>query len=219
MASTAMTAQGTGLYIGGAGGSAKTVSAVTVGTITKIVFTAAHGWSTGDYITFDSNFAGADAASINGKSVVVKALEGTTGIYFDTVNLSGKTITAGTATGTAASWTKVGNLTDLKALDGSTAEVDVTNHDSTAKEFILGVPDFGNLSAQVDGDRSNVGHQAVDSAKADGLVRTFKYVLPSGTTPTLTFQGLAKKFDDGAGVGDKYKRGIEIRITGTVARS
>lgn len=215
----AIKSQGTLLYIGGSAGSAKTVSAVTVGTITKIVFTGAHGWAVGDYITFDSNFAGANASTLNGKSVFVKALEGTTGIYFDTISTSGLTITAGTATGTAAAWTKVGNLTDLKALDGSGKEIEATNHDSTATEYMAGLPDHGGLSASVDGDLSDTGHLAVEAARTSSLVKAFKYVISSGSTPTCSFNAIVKKFDDQLPVNDKYKRSIELRITGAISRA
>ena len=212
MASTAISAQGTKLYIAGTAGGAKTISG-TVGVGNPTILTStSHGFVNGDYITFSANFAGANAASLNSKSYVVQMK--TTNTFAVAEDTTALTITVGTATATAAAWTQVKNLTSIKALDGSAKEIETTNHDSTAAEFLLGLNDNGNLAIEVDGDRSDAGQLALQAARDDRAIRTFKYTLPSGSTPTVTFSGFVKKFDDSAPINDKYKRTADIRITG-----
>ena len=216
MPSTAISAQGSKLYIGGTAGGAKTITGVAVGNPT-ILTSAAHGFQNGDYVTFDSNFAGANAADLNGKSVVVR--NRTTNTFAIEIDTTGRTITAGTAQGTAAAWTQVKNVTSIKGIDGSAKEIDTTNLDSTAIEMLLGLPDNGSLAVEVDGDPADAGQAAVQTARDDVGIRTFKWTLPSGALSTATFNGYVKKFDRSSSPNDKVKRMIDIRISGAVTWS
>jgi hypothetical protein len=214
MPSTAISAQGSKFYIGTGTGGAKTISAVTVGNPT-IVTATAHGFSNGDVVTL-AGFTGADAATLNGQTVVVKNV--TTNTFAFDIDTTGKTITIGTVTATPVTWTQIKNLKSFTGLDGSPSDIDITNLDSTAKEYTPGLVDNGMFSGEVDRDQSDAGQLAFDAARVAGTTKNFKLVFPSSVA-TATFSGYVKKFGLAGGVDQVLKTPFDIRITGAVSWS
>jgi hypothetical protein len=213
MTSTAISAQGTVFQIATGSGSAKTVSGtVGVGNPTTLVATA-HGFSNGDVVVLAS-FTGADAALLNGQTVVVQFK--TANGFAVAIDTTGKTITTGSATATPNTYTSVNNIKDFSGFDGTTAEIDVTNMSSTAKEFVAGLQDNGMFTVNLDTDFSDAGQAALLAAKVAGITKNLKLILPNGKV--ASFSGFVKKFGGAAagGVDAVVKAGCDIRITGNV---
>lgn len=215
MTSTAISAQGSTLSISGAAGVAQNISAVAVGFPT-ILTAAAHGFSNGDVVTL-AGLTGADAALLNGKTVIIKNV--TVNTYAVDVDTTGKVVTAPGgapfATATPVQWVGIGNLTSFKGFDGQASEIDKTNLSSVAKEFMLGLQDFGHFTFDVDRDFADPGQLACDAAKRAGTIKQFKLVLPNAKT--ATFSGYVKNSPLDGGVDQILKTpGISIRISGDV---
>lgn len=216
MASTAISAQGTIFQIATGAGSAKTISG-TVGVGNPTVLTStAHGFVNGDYITFSAGFTGANASALNSKSYAVQFK--TTNTFAVSEDTTGLTITVGTATATSATYTAVANVRAISsAFDGSASEIDVTNLASTGKEFRLGLVDNGGARMDIHLDNADAGQVAVRSAQVASTQKAFKLILPSGTTPTASFNGFVKSFPvTGVGVDGVVGASIDIKITGAV---
>ncbi|MCA3194563.1 MAG: hypothetical protein INH12_31380, partial [Cupriavidus sp.] len=99
--------------------------------------------------------------------------------------------------------------------DGQSSELDVTDLDSTAKEFMLGLQDWGTFSFDVNRDFNDAGPQAVDAAKRAGSQKSFKLTLPN--LKTKTFNGYVKNSPLEGGVDQVLKTsGVTLRITGDV---
>jgi hypothetical protein len=211
MSSTAISAQGTTVSIGTGTGGAKTITGVAVGFPTILTATA-HGFNNGDYVTFSAAFAGADAATLNSQSAVVKNVTANT--FAVNIDTTGKTITAGTATATPTTFTAIANVKDFTGLDGSASEIDVTNLDSTAKEFRLGLTDPGQFSMNIDYDDSNAGHQALRAKQISGVLTPFKVLFLNADV--ITFSGYVKKMTLSGGVDQVAKTAVDIRISGPV---
>jgi hypothetical protein len=215
MASSAISAQGAVLSIGTGSGGAKTITAVAVGFPT-IFTSSAHGFSNGDNVTFSSNFAGANAAALNGLTNLVVTNK-TTNTFAIDIDTTGLTITAGTATATPTTFTTVNNVKSYTGFDGSASELDKTNLSSTAKEFALGLVDPGQFSIEVDVDMNDSGQAALRAKQQSGAISNFKLVLPGAVSNlTYTFTGYVKKFDQKGGVDQIVKASVDIRISGTV---
>jgi Lambda phage tail tube protein, TTP len=209
-ASTAISAQGSKLYIATGTGGAKNITDVTVGYPTLLT-SAAHTFTNGDVITL-AGLTGADAALLNGQKAVVKYA--TTNTYAVDIDTTGKTITAGAGTATPALWTKVSNLKDFSGFDGSASDIDVTNLDSDAMEFRPGLVDNGSFTVNVDQDNADAGQLACRAAQIARTVEQFKLELPNADA--ATFEGYVKKFGTGGGVNAVVKSPVEIKITGAV---
>jgi predicted secreted protein len=205
MTSSAVSAQGTLVKIATGTGSAKTVTAATPGYPT-IVTAAAHGLNAGDVVTL----AGLSGnASINGTFTVMRRTTNTFAIDLDT---TGNTLTASSATATPVSWTKVANVKTFSGLDGSAAEIDVTNLDSVAKENRPGLPDSGQFTVEVDQDDTDAGQIAVRAAYQATTVKQYQITLPNGKV--ITFTAWVKKYSTSGAVDNVIKASVDLRITG-----
>jgi Lambda phage tail tube protein, TTP len=207
MASTAVSAQGTTISIGSGTGSAKTITAIALGFPT-ILTASAHGFGNGDVVTL-SGLTGTNAATLNGQSVVVK--NKTTNTFAFDIDTTGLTITA-SGTATPVTYTQIKNINTISGFDGTSAEIDKTNLDSTAKELGIGLPDSGQVSIDADSDDTDAGQSACRTAYQAQTVKPFKVVLPNGKT--FSFNAYVKKMSTSLGVDALVKTAIDLRITG-----
>jgi hypothetical protein len=207
MASTAISAQGSTLQIGNGSGAAKTVSAAAAGYPT-IVTATAHGFANGDIVTI----AGASgAATLNATFNIFDVTTNTFAVKLDT---TGDTITFTSGTATPVAWTAVNNWKTYNGFDGQASELDTTNLSSTAKEFKLGIVDYGNLQLEFDQDNSDTGQAAMLTAYGSSLGKQFKITLPNSNTATFT--AYVRKFTSMGGVDQVVKRQADLRISGAV---
>lgn len=209
MASSAISAQGTTLQIGTGSGGALTVTAISKEFRAKVT-SAAHGRVKGDSVTFAAVVGMVEINGLTG--IVVNVVDANN---FN-VNIDSNAFTAYTSGGTATpvTWTAIKNMKDFAGFDGSSSELDKTNLDSTAKEFMLGLTDPGQLTINLDQDNADAGQIAVRAALVSGAAKSFKFTLPNGNTASFT--AYVKKFDAKGGVDAIVKSSIAIRISGAI---
>lgn len=111
--------------------------------------------------------------------------------------------------------TAIKNIKSFSGFDGEAGEIDVTNLDSTAKEYRAGLQDFGSFSLEWNPDYADAGQNDMRSAQASGAVKTFLLTLPNGTT--AQFAGIVKNASSISGGVDAVLDGsVSIKITGSV---
>jgi hypothetical protein len=216
MSIAAQLAQNTTIYIAGSTGSAATLTAVTVGNPTILAITGHTGVMPGDVVVL-AGFTGADAASLNGLSVVVTHY--TTGATNDTfavdINTLGKTITIGAGTATPAAWVPVRQVKTIKPGGASATKLDVTDLNSTGKEYRSGLIDNGTCACEIFILESDPGQAACLSAFTTSTVVNMKHVT---SAKTRTFSATILKFPtvpDGA-VDSVQTGSFEFQINGSV---
>jgi hypothetical protein len=205
----AIESQGTTIEIGTDTGEAITITAMTLSNPT-VLTSVAHGLSNGDIVAAAS-FAGDDAASINGNEYVVKYVtDDTFAIDLDSTDL---TITDNTdaATVTPVEWTEIGEVTDFSGPDGTASEIETTHLGSTAKEFLMGLPDEGSLSLSINWQADDTGQTAVREARAARTEEDFKITYSDAST--ATFKGYVLGLSSSGSVDGKIDGSITIRIT------
>lgn len=111
-------------------------------------------------------------------------------------------------------YTKVSEVTNFTGLDGEASEIDVTHLESTAKEYLMGLQDFGNFSLDVNYLPNDAGQIAMRAAKASRAIQNFKAELSDGTV--ITFQGFVKSNPISGGVDAKLDGSFNIRVSGNV---
>lgn len=210
MASTAISAQGSTLQVGNGSGSAKTITAVAVGSPTILTATA-HGFANGDVVTF-AGLAGTNAASLNGLSFVIRAK--TTNTFAVDVDTTGLTITAGSGTATPVQWTAVGNFHTFSGFGSAPAKLEITNMASAATESKRGLPSFGAMNCEFDLDNADAGQALLLAANVGSLLKQFKLTLPNAAT--ATFSAWVDKWEATGAVDGIAKRAGEFGITGAV---
>lgn len=231
MSVKAQLAQSTKLYIEGSSGSAETISGITLGYPTFLTYDNDNlGIKDGDIVTL-ANFAGTDAAILNGKTFVVTHTVVTIGTPGSTtfaieINTTGLTITdnTNTATATPSQWTQIKEIKGLKPSGASASSIDVSDLDSVAKEFRTGLIDNGTFSADLYRTTDD-GQDAVYNSFVNSTVKGYKITSPglkndesTSTTHTRTFSASCTKFPtipdavvDGVQTGT-----IEWKISGAV---
>ena len=109
----------------------------------------------------------------------------------------------------------VGGLKTYSGFDGSSEEIDTTTLASTAKEYQVGLEDFGNLSLEVNVDHTDVGQEAMRAAKTAGATRECVLTLRDATT-TATFNAFVVTFPQDGATSDIDTASVNLRITGAV---
>lgn len=111
-------------------------------------------------------------------------------------------------------YTEVSEITSFQAFDGQAAEIDVTHLQSTAKEFIMGLQDFGTLSVDVNYLTGDSGQDKMRAAKSTRVIQDFRLTLSDLTT--ALFRGYVLSAPISGGVDAKVDGSFAIRITGAV---
>jgi len=221
MSIAAQLAQGSKLYIAGSAASALSLVSCTAGYPTILTFanaTVATALMNGDYVTIAA-VSGIDAALLNVSTVVSHKAIGVTNTTFTVdIDTTGKTIVGTSATATPTAWVQVKELKSLKPSGASASKIDVTDLDSTAKEYRSGLVDNGTFSADVNVLESDPGQAAVLAAFIAATVNTYKIVTPA---KTRTFSATCLKFPTAPDLGvDSVQTGsAEWQISGAITVS
>ncbi len=108
----------------------------------------------------------------------------------------------------------VAGIKSYSGFDGSSEEIDVTTLASTAKEFQVGLEDFGNISVEIVVDHSDVGQEAMRAAKTASATR--ECVLTLSDSTTATFNAFVVTFPQSGGTSEIDTASVNLRITGAV---
>lgn len=111
-------------------------------------------------------------------------------------------------------YTAIGGLVSFSAFDGQASEIDITDLDSTAKEFIMGLQDFGTFTGETNYLPSDAGQTRMRALKASREVESFTFTDSAGNT--ATFNGYVTSNPFSGGVDAKIDGSFGIRITGAV---
>lgn len=93
--------------------------------------------------------------------------------------------------------TLVGNLTDISGIDMSVETMEVQTLDSTAKDYITGLLDGGEVTISGFFEPGNAGQAAMDTAFRAGTENTFVITYPTSMGATDTFTGYITKLTHG----------------------
>lgn len=184
MSINAQLAQNSKLYIAGSPASALNLVSCTVGYPTVLTFlnaTVATALKNGDYVTI-AGVTGTGNAALNTSAVVSHKSIGATNTTFTVdIDTSALTLTGTFATATPAAWVQVNEIKAIKPSGASNSKIDVTDLNSTAKEFRVGLTDNGTFSCDVFILESDPGQAAVLAAFTGSTNNTYKIVTPSKT--------------------------------------
>lgn len=109
---------------------------------------------------------------------------------------------------------EIEEITSFNGFDGQAAEIDVTHLKSTAKEFLMGLQDFGNFALEVNYLPQAPGQQAMRAAKQSRDIQDFRLTFSDNSQ--VTFQGYVTSAPVSGGVDAKVDGSFNIRITGDV---
>lgn len=204
-----ISAQGSTLQIATGTGAAKNITAITPGNPT-IITSAAHGLANGNVVDLAA-IVGTIAAPLNGTKRAVQSITANTfAIDFDSTGLA---YTSG-GTATSATYTKINGVMSFDGFDGSADELDTTDLDSTAKEFISGIKDEGKFGFEAKRLKNDAGQTALRANNVSGAVVGMKLTLPDSSV--ASFNVIVKTMPTNGGVNKVLTGKVDCRISGSV---
>ena len=108
----------------------------------------------------------------------------------------------------------VGGIKTYSGFDGSSEEIDTTTLSSTAKEFQVGLEDFGNFTLELNYDTADAGQAAMLAAKTAGATR--ECVLTLSDSSIATFNAFVVTFPLNGGTSEVDTSSVNLRVTGAV---
>lgn len=116
-----------------------------------------------------------------------------------------------------ASLTTISEVVNFSGFDGAAAEIDVTHLESTAKEFLMGLQDFGTFQLDVNYLPDDPGQVEARAAKASQTKKLF--LITFSDNNTAQFQGFVLSASISGGVDSKVDSSMSIRVSGDVTFS
>lgn len=116
-------------------------------------------------------------------------------------------------------YAQIGQVTSISGPDGSVPEVDVTNLDSTGKEYIGGLPDFGSVTLEVifDAATATTMHEQIWNDFLSQTVTTYQIRLSDSPQTTITFTGYPNQYSYSLGVDAAVTASLGIKVSGAPA--
>lgn len=190
--------------------AAKTITAVTAAS-PPVVSAASHGYAAGDIIYIDGIVG---MTQLNGRAFVVSnPLTGT----FELKGIDGTGYTTYASGGNAykATLSSVAEVSNFDGFDGQASEIDVTNLQSLAKEYLIGLQDFGTANFDLFLRNADAGQVALRAAKESAAAKIFAVTLSDATV--AAFVGFVKSFSASGSADGAVAGKTSIRITGAPA--
>ena len=213
MSVSAIPAQGSKFYISSTAGGAKTISGIILDKITKVTATA-HGMANGDVVTFAAIVG---TTQLNGLTAAICNVSVNT-FY---VQIDSTLFTPYTSGGTATplTWTLINQVKAFKTGDATASKIDVTDLNSTAKEFVVGLIDNGSVTCDLFYLKTDPGQAALLAAFNAGTVKSYKLTDPVGSNYTFT-AGITKfGVIPDAAVDGVLTGAVDFQISGPVVLS
>lgn len=203
--------QGSILKMESARASAKTITGITAAD-PPVVTSNAHGYANGDIILITGVVG---MVEVNDR---VFQVAGQTTNTFELEGVDGSLYTAYASGGSAFKLTmsEIGRVANFSGFDGTSNEIDVTHLRSTAKEYLVGLQDFGNAQFTCQLDNGDAGQALLRTAKAAATLKGFSLQLSDGYIST--FGALVKQFTiDLGGPDNAVQSQVSLRISGEPA--
>lgn len=123
-----------------------------------------------------------------------------------------------TAYSTASS-NLVGQVTNISGPGGEAAEIDVSHLKSTAKEYLMGLPDEGNVTFSCLYDTTDVSHKALQADRLTRTVRGCVIKLATTALEVIKFQAYCRGFAYDLATENAVRANVTLRVTGQVSQT
>lgn len=139
--------------------------------------------------------------------------------------MSGEVKTQGTVlnlAGTASpvTYTAIANVMSISGLGGQKSDIDITNFDSTAKEFLVGLEDSGQVQVEINYAPANTTHTTLWDLKGSGELRTWRIVSPGASpAPYFQFAATVQQFQINFQTDDVVRATVTLRVSGSITKS
>jgi hypothetical protein len=121
--------------------------------------------------------------------------------------------------GSPIAYTAIKEVVSFSGPGGAGQVIDVTDLSSSAIEKIMGLPDEGQLSFEINYIPTDTQHIALRTARANQTLTPFNLVFPDTGNMTWAFSGFVTNFSISGGVNAAVKASVTIDISGAVTET
>lgn len=176
-----------------------------------VVTATAHGMSNGTIVRIASV---GGMTQVNDRAFVV-ANQATNSFELKGIDASGYTAYTSGGLAYAQTMAEVGQVSSVSGFDGQADEIDVTHLQSTAKEFLIGLQDFGNVSLELLLGSGDTGQARLRALKASAAIGVFAITLSNGEV--AAFRALVRSFTFTNPSNESARGSVQLRVTGEPA--
>ena len=130
------------------------------------------------------------------------------------ISAQGSALHVNTGTTGSPTWVKINGVQSFSGMDGAASDIDITDLDSTAMEYINGLVDEGKFSFEAKRIVADVGQTAMRAARTSGALTGMKLTLPDAAVATFTV--LVKSVPMAGGTNALLKGNFDTKISGPV---
>lgn len=121
--------------------------------------------------------------------------------------------------GSPLAYTAIPEVVSFSGPGGAGQVIDVTDLSSDAIEKIMGLPDEGELSFEINYIPTDAQHAALRTARANQTLTKFGLKFTDTGETTWTFEGFVTNFSITGGVNSAVKASVTIAISGSVTET
>jgi hypothetical protein len=139
--------------------------------------------------------------------------------------MSGEVKTQGTklqlaGTASPVTYTDTANVVSISGLGGQKGDIDITNFDSTAKEFLTGLEDPGQVQVEINYAPADATQDTMWSLKNSGALRTWRITMPGASpAPYFSFAATVQQFQVNFQTDDVVRATVTLRVSGAITKS
>lgn len=113
-------------------------------------------------------------------------------------------------------FTKIGEVIDIDGPNESVPDIEATSFDSTAEEFVAGLPTNGEMTLNCNFVGSDAQQQGLRTDKNNGTLRNFQLVLNDHASDptTVSFAATVKELKFSAPEKNIYKLAVTLKLSG-----
>lgn len=123
------------------------------------------------------------------------------------------------SSGSPTAFATIGNVTSIKGPGGTASVIDVTNLLSSAKEKLMGLPDEGQVTMDINYDPDNATHILLRGARRARTLCEFRLTLTDATATVLTFFAYVLGFSMDVAVDQAVKVSVTLEVDGAVTEA
>lgn len=117
-------------------------------------------------------------------------------------------------------FTLIGQIDSITGFrSGESTEIDITNFDSAAKEFLIGLKDEGSLTLSLVYNPDNVQQGRLETLRDSQASSQFQLVFAAGTLKTFLFTAFVSSFALDLEADNAVRGSVTLRVTGAVTKS
>lgn len=139
--------------------------------------------------------------------------------------MSGEVKTQGTklqlaGTASPVTYTNTANVTAISGLGGQKGDIEITNFESVAKEFLTGLEDPGQVQVEINYAPADTTQTTLWTLKNSGALRGWRIQMPGASpAPNFTFNATVQQFQVNFQTDDVVRATVTLRVSGEIVKS